>query len=221
LEIAMLMRLFAAAVLLTSAVACSAQAPAAGGLTEGQDYERIDPPVPTSAPAGKIEVIEVFGYSCVHCANLQPIVDEWKKTLPEDVAFGYMPAVFGGAWEIYGRAYYAAETMGILEQSHSEIFNKIHTQRAPIRSVEDVAGLYTSYGVTQADFLASMQSFAVNAKIARAQQTVQRYGIDATPTMVVNGKYRVQSPREGGFPRMLQIVEALVAQERAAAAAGG
>jgi len=137
------------------------------------------------------------------------------------VQFSYMPAVFGGAWEIYGRAYYAAETMGILDKSHAAIFTKLHTEHAPVNSVEDVAGLYTDFGVSQADFLASMQSFAVNAKIARAQQTVQRYGVTGTPTIIVNGKFRVQSPRpeNGGFPRMLEIVDALIAQERAAAAA--
>ena len=214
----MLMRLFAAAALLASAVACSAQAPAAANLTAGTDYQLINPPVPTSAAAGKVEVIEVFGYSCVHCATLQPIVNDWKKGLPEHVQFNYMPAVFGGAWEVYARAYYAAETMGILDKSHDAIFKALHTDRKPIQSIEDVADLYTEYGVSREEFMASMQSFAVNAKIARAQQTVQRYGVDGTPSMIVNGKYRVMSPREGGFPRMLEIVDSLVAQEHAAAA---
>jgi thiol:disulfide interchange protein DsbA len=218
----MLMRLFAAAALLASAAACTAQVPPAqAAVTAGTDYELIDPPVPTSAPDGKIEVIEVFGYSCGHCANLQPLVDKWKTGLADDVQFSYMPAVFGGVWEIYGRAFYAAETMGILDKAHSAIFTKLHTERAPVNSVEDVAGLYTDFGVTQSDFLASMQSFAVNAKIARAQQTVQRYGVTGTPSIIINGKYRVQSPtpQNGGFPRMLEIVDALIAKERAAAAA--
>jgi len=47
---------------------------------------------------------------------------------------------------------------------------------------------------------------------------VQRYGVDGTPSMIVNGKYRVMSPQQGGFKRMLEIVDALVAQEHAAAA---
>ncbi len=216
----MLMRLFAAAALFV-ATACSAQTPAAvAAPVAGTDYVLINPPVPTSAAPGKIEVVEVFGYSCVHCATFQPVVNEWKKALPAHVQFSYMPAVFGGAWEIYARAYYAAETMGILDQSHDAIFKALHTDRKPIQSIEDVADLYTAYGVTREDFLASMQSFAVNAKIARAQQTVQRYGVEGTPSMIVNGKYRVMSPREGGFQRMLEIVDALVAQELTAAKGG-
>ena len=216
----MFMRFFAAAALLASAAACTAQVPPAqAGVVEGQDYQLIEPPVPVSTPAGKIEVIEVFGYSCGHCANLQPVIDGWKPKLADDVHFSYMPAVFGGAWEVYARAYYAAETMGILDRSHVATFNKLHVERKQVASIEDVADLYVEYGVTREEFLAAMQSFAVNAKIARAQQTVQRYGVDGTPSMIVNGKYRVMSPREGGFQRMLEITDALVAKERAAVAA--
>jgi len=214
----MLKHVFVAVVLFASAAACTAQVPPAAAAVEGTDYQLIDPPVPSSAAPGKIEVIEVFGYSCVHCANLQPLVDQWKPTLADDVQFSYMPAVFGGAWEIYGRAFYAAETMGLLEKSHSATFTALHTERKPVTSVEDVAGLFTSYGVSQEDFMASMQSFAVNAKIARAQQTVQRYGVDGTPAIIINGKYRVMSPQQGGFQKMLATVDALIAKERAALA---
>jgi len=164
-------------------------------------------------------VVEVFGYSCVHCAHLQPVVDAWKPKLASDVQFVYMPAVFGGVWEVYGRAFYAAETMGLLDKTHSALFNALHVERRPVRSVEDVAAFYADYGTTQDEFMAAMQSFAVNAKIARAQQVVPRYGVEGTPSMIVNGKYRVMSPVQGGFPRMLEVVDALIAKERAAMAA--
>jgi thiol:disulfide interchange protein DsbA len=46
---------------------------------------------------------------------------------------------------------------------------------------------------------------------------VSAWGIEGTPTMVVAGKYRVQSPGgEDGFEKMLKIVDFLVARERAA-----
>lgn len=216
----MFMRWFAVASLMFSAAACSAQtAPAAdAGLVEGKDYALISPPVPT-ADASKIEVIEVFGYSCVHCAHLQPVIEAWKPKLASDVQFSYMPAVFGGVWEVYGRAFYAAETMGLLEKTHAPLFTALHVEKRPVRSVEDVAAFYADYGTTQDEFMAAMQSFAVNAKIARAQQVVPRYGVEGTPSMIVNGKYRVMSPAQGGFPRMLEVVDALIAKERAATAA--
>ena len=109
--------------------------------------------------------------------------------------------------------------MGLLDKTHSALFNALHVERRPVRSVEDVAAFYADYGTTQDEFMAAMQSFAVNAKIARAQQVVPRYGVEGTPSMIVNGKYRVMSPVQGGFPRMLEVVDALIAKERAAMAA--
>lgn len=216
----MFLRCVAAVTLMLSTVVCLAESPPSidDGLSEGKDYTIIAPAVPT-ADASKIEVVEVFGYSCVHCAHLQPEVDAWKPELASDVQFSYMPTVSGGVAEVYARAYYAAETMGLLEKMHAALFNALHVERRPVRSVEDVAAFFSAYGTTQDEFMAAMQSFAVNAKIARARQMLPRYGAGYTPSMIVNGKYLVMSPRQGGFPRMLAIVDALIARERVAMAA--
>ena len=32
-------------------------------------YELVDPPQPTEAAAGKVEIVEVFWYGCPHCYN--------------------------------------------------------------------------------------------------------------------------------------------------------
>lgn len=213
---------FGVAALLATA-ACSAQAPdaaPAADIQEGRDYFLVENPQ-TFADGDGIEVVEVFGYGCIHCATLQPLINAWKPSLPQDVDFIYVPAVFGGAWEAWARAYYTAETMGVLERSHDAVFNAIHTERMQFRNLDDIAGLYTRFGVDKAQFLATMDSFAVNAKIARSAQQVPRWGVEATPTMVVAGRYRVQAPREGGFEKMLDIVDFLVAKERAARAPAG
>jgi protein dithiol oxidoreductase (disulfide-forming) len=206
--------------LFTLVSACSAEpageaAPAsAPAFRAGQDYVEIKPPQPTRS-GNRIEVLEVFGYSCIHCANLQPSIDNWKGNLPADVHFEYMPAVFGGVWEAYARAYYTAETMGLLERSHNALFRAIHEERRPFRSLEDIAAFYTDYGVSQEQFLATMSSFPVEAKLAHARDTVQAYGVEGTPTMIVNGKYRVPVG-EQGFGHMLRVVDHLVQRERAA-----
>ena len=168
----------------------------------------------------KIEVVEVFGYSCIHCAHLAPQLATWKKALPDDVKLDYMPAVFGGVWEVYGRAYYAAETMGVLANTHDALFEALHTEKRKIGSLDDLGTWYAEHGVDKAQFLAAMESFTVNTKIARAQEQVPRYGVDGTPSLIVNGKYRVVAPREGSFTKMLQITDWLIERERAAKKAG-
>jgi len=210
----MLTRLLAL-VLLGAATACGAQTPPPSeAYTVGRDYFLIEPSQPTSS-GDKIEVIEVFGYSCSHCASFQPLVSTWKAKLSADVSFTYMPAMFGGIWENFARAYYTAETMGILERSHEEMFKAVHLERS-ITSAADIPAFYAKYGVNAQEFAATMGSFAVNAKAARAQQQVPRYGVSGTPTMVVAGKYRVEPGEINSHERMLQIVDYLVEKERAA-----
>ena len=182
---------------------------------EGQDYTVIDPPVATLS-GDRIEVAEVFGYSCVHCAHFAPIISEWKKSQPADVRVEYVPAVFGGIWEIYARVYYTAESLGVLDLTHDQLFEALHTERRPINKIEDIADFYAEHGVDKDNFLATLNSFPVNAQIETARKRAMGWGVDATPTMIVAGKYKVQAPREGGFKRMLEIVDALVAKERAA-----
>lgn len=209
-----------AVALLGAATACSAQTPAsepAGAFQAGRDYHLIEPAQPT-ASGERIEVIEVFGYSCGACASFQPLIDEWSAKQADDVAFSYTPAMFGGIWDTFGRAFYTAETMGLLDKTHNDMFKAVHVERR-IRTEGDIPAFYTNYGVKADEFAATMNSFAVNAKTARAQQQAPRYGVTSTPTLIVAGKYRVEVGASNSHARMLQVVDQLVAKERAERAA--
>lgn len=205
----------AALVLLTAAFAGAAYAQSTDPV-EGRDYTLITPATETSADA--IEVVEVFGYSCSHCAHFQPLISQWKKTLADDVKFEYLPAAFGGVWEVYARVYYTAETMGALDKTHDALFEALHTERRPVSKIEDLADFYAEHGVDKAQFLSTLDSFPVNAKVATARERAAAWNIEGTPTMVVAGKYRVMAPPQdrGGFKGMLEIVDRLIARERAA-----
>ena len=55
------------------------------------------PPQPVLAP-GRIEVIEFFYYGCESCSRLEPQLQAWLKTLPQDVSFRRVPALRRTAW---------------------------------------------------------------------------------------------------------------------------
>lgn len=196
-------------------------APTGPAPRPGIDYEVLASPQPTWGQ-GKIEIAEVFGYTCIHCAHLQPELNEWHKHLPSDVRFEYVPAVFGEPWDTFARAYFAAELLGVREKTHDAVFKAVHIDRV-IRtgSEEEVADLYGSLGVDRDKFLAAMKSFGVSAKMSRARQFATRAGVTGTPSIIIAGKYRVMSSRDRGFPGMLSTVDYLVAQERAVQAASG
>lgn len=196
-----------------SAAIAAASGPA---LVAGTDYVVIEGGQPFDPANGKIEVVEVFGYTCPHCASFQPLVNAWKAKLPADVRFTYVPAPFGGYWIPYAKAFYAAESMGVLGRSHDAVFQALHLDRTlPIQGAtpQELGKFYARFGADAKTFASNMQSFAVDAKVSRAKQFIQRSGVDATPMMMVNGRYRVQGRT---LEDSLRIVNLLIAQERAA-----
>ena len=192
----------------------------------GTDYVEIAGGQPFEPGTGRIEVVEVFGYTCPHCASFEPIVQSWKAKLPADVKFTAVAAPFGGYWVPYAKAFYTAQSMGLLDKTHDAMFRAIHLERSlpiqPLPTNEQIAAFYAKHGANPQEFASTMASFATDAKLKRAQQWIQRAGVESTPTLVVNGKYRVVGG--SSHEESLRIAEHLIARERAgstAPASGG
>lgn len=183
----------------------------------GTHYVEIEDGAPYQALNGQVEVVEVFGYTCPACASFEPVIAAWKQRQPDDVRVTLLAAPFGGFWQPYAKAYYAAEAMDLVDATHKPMFDAIHRERrlpAQGVSTDAIAAFYASHGADAAKFAQTMESFAVSGQMRRASQFIERTGVDATPTMVVNGKYRVVSGQD--FQEVLRIVDHLVERERAA-----
>jgi len=184
--------------------------PAGPAPVLGTDYFIIDTP---AVETGKtISVVEVFNYRCPVCAHFQPTVSRWVAKLPADVNFSYLPAAFGGPWDDFVLAFYAADVMGVRVRSHDEIFKNFHEENKYTH--DDIAAVYAKYGVDPKVFVATMESFAVKAKLARARDQITQWGVDGIPTIVVAGKYRVKKTVDDDA--FLRNVEWVIAKERAA-----
>lgn len=183
---------------------------------EGTHYERISgPDVPDSD--GTIEVVEVFSYTCPHCKTFQATLEPWQEQLPDDVDFRRVAIPLGRGGEPYVRAYYAAEVLGILDQSHRALFSALHDERRPIRTVDDLAEFHAQFGVEAQEFESTAESFPVATRMRQGNASAGKWQVRSTPTLVVNGKYRVKARRGGSFQEMLQIADMLIERERKAA----
>jgi thiol:disulfide interchange protein DsbA len=200
----------ALALLVAPLVAHSAASPLK--YQEHDAYERIVPPQPTANP-GKVEVVEVFWYGCPHCFRFQPYIQRWLLTKPDYIDYVRLPAILNESWAIHARAYYAAEALGVLEKTHEALFDAIHVKKQRLDTEEALADFYAQYGVDKKQFKNAFNSFAVNTKVARARELTRRYGIDGTPSVVVNGKYRTGPGMTGGFDTLLDVVNYLAEQE--------
>ena len=175
-------------------------------------YERVLPAQPTTT-GDKVEVVEMFWYGCPHCNSLEPYVNRWVKKKPAQAEFVRMPAIFRPEWELHARAYYTAEILGVLEKTHAAMFEAIHQQKRRLGTDAEIQKLFAEHGVSTEDFNRVFRSFAVEAKIRRAKDMSERYGIRGVPALIVNGKYRTGAQLAGGNANIFRVVDFLVAQE--------
>jgi thiol:disulfide interchange protein DsbA len=175
-------------------------------------YERVQPPQPTTT-GDKIEVVEMFWYGCPHCNNLEPYVNRWLKKMPKNVQFVRIPAIFRPSWELHARAFYTAEILGVLDKTHDAMFAAIHKLRQRMDSEKAIMDFFAKHGVSNDDFKRVFHSFAVEAKVRRAKDMSQRYGIDGVPSLIVNGKYRTSARLAGGAANIFKVVNYLVEKE--------
>ncbi|WP_257385858.1 thiol:disulfide interchange protein DsbA/DsbL [Tahibacter caeni] len=182
---------------------------------EGQHYIVLAKPTPPAA--GKVEVTEVFSYACPHCAHFQPYADQLKSRLPAGVTFGYMPVVFNPSWEPLARAYYTAQALGVLDKTHQALFDALHRDHKPLRTIEDLGGFYAGYGIDPKNFVSTAQSFVVEGNLIQGRERAVAYQIESTPTLVINGKYRLDAASAGGQSQAVELALWLVDQELKAA----
>ena len=182
---------------------------------EGHDYQRLKQAQPVSTAKDQVEVLEAFSYACVHCANFEPVIQAWKAKAPAQVKFVRLPMAGNQLWEVYARAYYAAEALGVLDKTHIPLFDAIFKQNKSYRTIEELAGFYANHGVKQADFLKVANSFGVNSKISRSKLLSARYEVDNTPTLIVAGKYKLgaDAQKKIGVPEILKTLDFLVQKE--------
>lgn len=193
----------------------TAQTPANAKYQEGIHYTVIEN---APKPSGNtVEVVEAFSYLCSHCATFEPYIGNWEQRKPENVNFRRIPVVFGrSSWEIYAQAYVTAELMGIADKAHGALMDKLWKEKAVLRTVDELAQFYATFGVDPERFIATSKSFAVNAQMRKEQREVQTAGVRGTPSLIVNGKYLVSSSEAvGSYDVMLDVVDYLVSLESA------
>lgn len=193
------------------ASACTAQPSAAAPYTEGNDYVTLPAPHQRYSSAGKVEVVEVFSYGCIHCAQFAPVAEKLRKQLPAGVEFKLVPAPFNAEWLPFARAYYAAKQLGVVDRTHLALFAAKFGQNYPINSLDELADFYAREGVDRAAFMRIATSDETTEKLKNDLALIQKWQVDGTPTLVVDGKYRVTTVRS--HDEMLAVTLWLVKRE--------
>ena len=179
---------------------------------EGKDYLKLAKPVNPDAPAGKVDVIEFFWYSCPHCNVFEPQFEAWAKTAPKNLQVRRVPVAFNNTFIPQQKIYYALETMGLIPDVHVKVFRAIHVERQRLNKDDEIFAWMEKNGVDIKKFKDIYNSFSVTNQVRKATQLQESYGVEGVPAMGVAGKYYTDGTRAGSMTNVLQVVEFLAAQ---------
>jgi thiol:disulfide interchange protein DsbA len=179
----------------------------------GEGFDPIDPPIPTTATDGKVEVVEFFWYGCPHCYQMEPELKAWLEKKPENVSFVRVPAPLNNKWAIHAQFYYAAEILGLAEKLHIPLFEAMHVKKRRLYDRDSLIEFAVEQGVDKQKFVDALDSFGVYVKVQNARKLGQRYQLDGVPAIGINGKYKTSGSLAGSYSKMFEIISQLVAEE--------
>ena len=193
-------------------LAALSMAVAAQSVDEGKEYLRLKNPQPVES-GKKIEVIEFFSYGCPHCADLEPILQGWIKTMPADVQMRRIPVMYQERWIPLARAYYTLEALGEEKRLSPEVFSALHSRGMSLWQDKTFLDWAASQGIDRKKVEDMYNSFGIQGKVNRARMSAQAYQVQSVPLIVVDGKF--VSNRISSHAQMPPLIDALVAKARA------
>lgn len=221
------MRNYLTGLLLSFTVATGANA--ATNWIEGKHYFLLKPAQPTTVAPGKVEVTEVFSYGCPACYQFYPSIDKLKASLPKNAEMTYLHASWNTAeqWPLFQRSFLAAQALGVAEKANSALFKAIwegdelavvdrrtNRPKNPAPNLEKVAAFYErTTGVKKDEFMKMAKSFSIEVRVKSTEDAIKAVRADETPTLVVNGKYRLTRGSAGGDEAAIELTKWLIAKE--------
>lgn len=182
---------------------------------EGVDYLVLDKPALTEAPAGKVEVVEFFWYSCPHCNHFEPQLEAWIKKVPKDVVVRRVPVSFRPDFEPQQRLYYTLEAMGKVDEMQIKVFNAIHAERQQLTTADQIlAWIDKQPSINKAKFAETYSSFPVATKSRKATQLQDQYKVDGVPALGIAGRYYTSASVAQTMERSLVVTDYLITQVR-------
>ena len=188
---------------------------------EGTHYFRMVPTQPTVGGADKVEVVEVFWYGCNHCFDFEPYINRWHENMPDNASFVRMHAMWNPLVKLHAQLYYTEDVLAANDKLEDRqgfrnaVFMEYHRRGNRLASEGAIQEVFSRFGVSDTDFESTWSSFEVAQKMRVADDLARRYGVTSVPMVIVNGKYRTSAAEAGSYPKLIEVIDELVAREEA------
>jgi len=185
----------------------------ASSLTFAAGYMPAQNAQPPRTNDGNIEVEGVFWYGCPFCYQLEPAVQAFAADLPEGAEFIKVPAPLSPGWAAHARVYHVAAALGVLDQTHNQVFATLQQSHGKgLLTVDEVVAYFNKVGVPEAKVMEAAEHPVVMQRMSYDLKRLTALGLREVPALVVDGRYIITSRTAGGIDRMVPEALALIEQ---------
>lgn len=201
---------------LAGTAALAAPAVLAQSAVSSNQFRRLKTPAEVAAPAGKVEVVEFFWYSCPHCYAFEPQFAAWKQKAPAHVSVRRVPVAFNASFVPQQKLFFALSSFENFEALHVAAFKAIHVDKNRLANDEAIFAWAQKQGLDAKRFRDAYTSFSTANAARQATQLQNAYAVDGVPAMGVAGRFYTDGELAGSMSAVLSVVEHLVEQSRKA-----
>ena len=156
----------------------------------GREYTTLASPVASSP-----KVVEFFSFYCGPCYQFvekYPVAQAINKILPDgETVTKYHVDAIGPLGQELTEAWAIAMTMGKTDVVEKKLFEAVHNRK--LKTVDDIKAIFAQAGVDAEMYENARASLLVKAAIAKQNAAVKAFGVTATPSFYVDGKYQVNN----------------------------
>ena len=181
-------------------------------VQEGTDYTVLAKPIP-QLQADKVEVLEFFGYTCIHCYHLDQFLLKHAQAFPSDTYLRTEHVVWGDEMLGLARIAAAVNVSGEKFRANPAVFDAIFEKKINL----DEPAAFKQWAAQQKTFnsqkvLSAFDGFSNQAEAKKMQQLTNDYKISSTPVVIVGGKYQVEFKQ--GWENGMRTIDELVQKVR-------
>ncbi|MDH5753580.1 MAG: DsbA family protein [Deltaproteobacteria bacterium] len=180
---------------------------AAAGQLKGE-FDKVGN-VPAVKSLDKVVFEEFFNFTCPHCNNFRKASKSMLDKHAKRLKIVNTPIIFPKQADYPLRLYYVAEKLGKGEEIKALIFNATFEYSVNVYDPATVDFIARSAGIGE-EYKAQGQSDWVNRKIEDSMVRAKKYGVQATPTVVLQESMLI-SPSTG-MTEFVNNIDALISQ---------
>ncbi len=190
----------------------------AANFTKGTHYNELTTPINASFHSDK-EVREFFSFYCPGCYRQEPIIAALKLKLPDGVLLekNHIDSMPGRELAIeqgLSKALLTAKLLNVEDKITADIFKYIHVNKATFDSDKDIKNIFLLQGVDEQRFDKVFNSFSVKTgvnKMNKLTEALRKQGLRSVPTVIVNGRYKVETGQLKSQQEYIELVLYLLA----------